>query len=275
MHDDPAQAQRSPTHKKNGKLRKAYFEELLEPLQVKLSAMQRWLQRENRRLVVLFEGRDAAGKGGAINCFTSVLNPRYCKVAALPKPTERERTQWYFQRYVEHLPAGGEITLFDRSWYNRAGVEKVMGFCTDAEYRRFLKSCPAFERMLVDDGILLLKYWFAVDQKEQEKRFLERIQDPIKRWKLSPVDMAARERYDDYTQARERMFKHTHTAWAPWRLVDCNDQRRGRLNMVADLLERIPWSDAELEPIDYQPLSRAALGREQTSSRVEFVPERY
>ncbi len=262
-------------YRKNGKLKRTYFDDQIKPLQVQLNAMHRWLQRENKRLVILFEGRDAAGKGGAINIFTSVLNPRYCKIAALAKPTERERGQWYFQRYVSHLPATGEITLFDRSWYNRAGVEKVMGFCSDEEHKKFLDSCPAFEQMLVEDGVILLKYWFAVDQKEQEKRFLDRIKDPVKRWKLSPVDMAARERFDDYTRAREVMFEHTHTPSAPWHLVDCNDQRQGRLNMVADALHRIPWVDQEMEKVDYKPLCKKELSLERTSSHVEFVEERY
>ena len=233
--------------------RKAY-EKALEPLQVQLVEMHRWLQATGQRLVILFEGRDTAGKGGAINCFTQVLNPRFCRVAALPKPSEREKTQWYFQRYVEHLPAAGEITLFDRSWYNRAGVEHVMGFCTEAEYKRFLHDTPVFERMLTGDGILLFKYWFAVDQKYQEERFASRLEDPVKRWKISPIDIAAREHYADYGRARDAMFRATHTSEAPWYLVDANDQRRARLNMVSHLLDVLPDRKVKEEKIELPPL---------------------
>jgi polyphosphate kinase 2 len=237
-------------------LKKSQYEELLQPLQQELSEMHRWLQHAGKRLVVLFEGRDTAGKGGAINCFTRVLNPRTCRVVALPKPSDRERTQWYFQRYVEHLPAAGEITLFDRSWYNRAGVEKVMGFCSEAQYKAFLRDVPTFERMLVGDGILLFKYWFAVDQRQQEERFAERITDPIKRYKISPMDLEARSRYDDYTRAAEAMFRHTHIAEAPWHVVDANDQRRARLNMLRHLLDALPDHHVPLEEIKLAPLGR-------------------
>ena len=222
------------------KLKRKEYVAALEPLQVELVAMSRWLQHTGKRLVVVIEGRDTAGKGGVINAISEFLNPRHCHVLALPKPSDRESTQWYFQRYVHHLPAAGEILLMDRSWYNRAGVEKVMGFCTDTQYKAFLQQVPIFEKLLVDDGILLLKYWLGVDQAKQEERFAERLQDPLKKWKLSPVDLQARAKYADYTQAREAMLKATHTAEAPWTLVDFNDQRIGRLTLIRDLLDRLP-----------------------------------
>jgi polyphosphate kinase 2 len=255
-------------------LRKKEYLAHLHPLQVELSQMHRWLQAHGRRLVVLFEGRDTAGKGGAINCFTQVLNPRHCRIAALPKPSERERTQWYFQRYVAHLPSAGEIVLFDRSWYNRAGVEKVMGFCTDAQYDAFLRDVVTFERLLVADGILLFKYWFAVDQARQEERFAARIDDPIKRYKISPMDLEARSRYADYTRAAEAMFRHTHVAEAPWHVVDANDQRRARLNMIHHLLDALPDHDVPLERLHLKPL-KGAPGVHRVRARVSRVPERY
>ena len=232
-----------------GKLKRKHYDAALEALEVELNQVQRWLQHTGQRLVVVFEGRDTAGKGGAIGVFSDCLNPRSCRVVALPKPTERERTQWYFQRYVEHLPAAGEIVLFDRSWYNRAGVEKVMGFCSEAEYQRFLVACPIFEQQLVDDGILLHKYWLGCDQALQEQRFAERIEDPVKRWKISPMDLAARERYDAYTHARDAMLAATHTPHAPWRLVDMNDQKQGRLDLVRDLLDQLPDHQVEWPPV--------------------------
>ena len=238
--------------------RKEYLKEL-EPLQVDLVSMARWLQHTGKRVVVVIEGRDTAGKGGVINAIAQYLNPRQCHVVALPKPSDRERTQWYFQRYVSHLPAAGEISLLDRSWYNRAGVEKVMGFCDDAQYKAFLQQAPVFEKLLVDDGILLFKYWLAVDQAKQEERFAERLQDPLKKWKLSPIDLKARESYADYTKAREAMLKATHTEQAPWTLVDFNDQRRGRLSLIRNLLDRLPDTHVpedkfELPPLDGKPL---------------------
>lgn len=234
--------------------RKAY-KALLEPMQVELADVARWLRTSGQRLLVILEGRDTAGKGGAIEAISEHLNPRQCRVVALPKPSDREATQWYFQRYVAHLPAAGEIALFDRSWYNRAGVERVMGFAGAAEVDRFLAQTPAFERQLVDDGILLFKYWLCCDQAEQERRFAERLTDPLKRWKLSPMDVASRERYEDYTRAREAMLEATHTAHAPWTLVDFNDQRLGRLTLIRDLLDRLP--DVRVEPPDvgFPPLT--------------------
>ena len=233
-----------------GRLRKSGYKDLLAPLQLELVQMAEWLQASGRRLVVLFEGRDTAGKGGAIKAISEHLNPRQCRVVALPKPGGRESSQWYFQRYAAHLPAAGEMTLFDRSWYNRAGVERVMGYCTPAQCEAFLKQAPVFERQLVEDGILLFKYWLCVDQAQQEQRFAERCEDPLKGWKLSPVDLQARQLYAEYTRAREAMLAATHTAHAPWTLVDFNDQRRGRLTLIRDLLDRLPDKPvAERRPV--------------------------
>ena len=238
--------------------RKAY-EAALEPMREELVAMARWARVTGQRIVVIFEGRDTAGKGGAIRAVSETLNPRQCHVVALGKPTEDEQGQWYFQRYVPHLPTKGEIVLFDRSWYNRAGVEKVMGFASDEQVEHFLDQVPTFEKMLVDDGILLFKYWLGADQDKQEERLRERLEDPLKRWKLSPIDLAARDKYDAYTKAREEMLARTHTEWAPWTLVDFNDQKQGRLTLVRDLLDRLPDTEcdpAELEfpDLDHQPL---------------------
>jgi polyphosphate kinase 2 len=216
--------------------------------------MARWLAETGQRIVVLFEGRDTAGKGGSIEMISRVLNPRQCRVAALPSPSDRERQQWYFQRYIPYLPAKGEMTLFDRSWYNRAGVEPVMGFCTEEESAAFLKAVPEFERHLVDDGILFFKYWLCCDQQRQEERFENRLLNPLKRWKLSPIDIEARNRYEAYTEARERMLKATHTDFAPWTLVDFNDQSLGRLTLVRDFLDRIPDTDLPHKDIEWPPL---------------------
>lgn len=237
------------------KLKCKDYEKQLEPLQEQLAAMARWLQHSGRRIVVLFEGRDTAGKGGVIDAIRAHLNPRQCRVTALPKPTDRETTQWYFQRYMPHLPAAGEIVLFDRSWYNRAGVEKVMGFATDAQVRAFLQQAPAFEKLLVDDGILLFKYWLCCDQAKQEERFAERLDDPLKRWKLSPIDLGARSHYADYTRAREAMLKATHTTHAPWTLVDFNDQKWGRLTLIRDLLQRLPDTRVPDAKLEFAPLA--------------------
>jgi polyphosphate kinase 2 len=230
-------------------MKKKKYEEHLEALAVKLVEMQRWQIHSGQRIVVLFEGRDAAGKGGVIKAISEYLDTRHYRIVALAKPNERESTQWYYQRYIEHLPAAGEIVLFDRSWYNRAGVEHVMGFCTDAEYQRFLQECPVFERGLVNDGIKLFKYWLAVDQAEQEERFAERAANPLKRWKISPIDLAAREQYRAYGDARDAMFKHTHTDVAPWHVVDFNDQRRGRLNLIRHLLDHLPDRKIPIKPL--------------------------
>ncbi|MEO7634180.1 MAG: polyphosphate kinase 2 [Sphingomicrobium sp.] len=236
------------------KLSQEQFDELAKPHTKELSAMARWVQETKQRVVILFEGRDTAGKGGSIDMFARVLNPRQCRVVALPGPNERERTQWYFQRYVEHLPAEGEIVLFDRSWYNRAGVEPVMNFCTPEQTTAFLKAAPEFERHLVDDGIFLFKYWLCCDQEVQEERFENRLHNPMKRWKLSPIDLAARKHYHDYTRARERMLKATHTDFAPWTLVDFNDQPVGRLTLLRDFLDRMPDSELPLADIPWPAL---------------------
>ncbi|KPF63906.1 polyphosphate kinase 2 [Porphyrobacter sp. AAP60] len=230
------------------------YEAALEPLTLELVSMARWAKATGARIVVLFEGRDTAGKGGAIGAVREKLNPRQCRTVALTKPTEAELGQWYFQRYVAHLPTAGEIVLFDRSWYNRAGVERVMGYASKPQVDAFLKAVPTFEKLLVDDGILLFKYWLTTDQQQQEERLRERLDDPLKRWKLSPIDLAAREKYDDYTAAREAMLKATHTDHAPWTLVDFNDQRRGRLTLVRDLLSRVPDTHEEPDAIDFLDL---------------------
>jgi len=228
--------------------RRLYFRELFR-LQGELVKLQDWVQSQKLRVVVLFEGRDSAGKGGAIKRITQRLNPRVCRVAALPAPSERERTQWYFQRYVAHLPAGGEIVLFDRSWYNRAGVERVMGFCSDDEYEEFFRSVPEFERMLVRSGVYLIKYWFSITDEEQAFRFNMRIHDPLKQWKLSPMDVEARRRWEDYTRAKEVMLQRTHIPEAPWWLVEAVDKKRARLNCISHLLDQIPYGEIEHPPV--------------------------
>lgn len=237
-------------------MKRKEYETALEPMREELVAMARWVRVTGQRIVVLFEGRDTAGKGGAIRAVSEKLNPRQCRTVALGTPTEAEQGQWYFQRYAGHLPTTGEIVLFDRSWYNRAGVEKVMGFATDAQVEQFLDQVPVFEKMLVDDGILLFKYWLGADQEKQEERLRERLDDPLKRWKLSPIDLAAREKYDAYTEAREEMLRRTHTDWAPWTLVDFNDQKQGRLTLVRDLLDRLPDTRCDPAEIDFPALGR-------------------
>ncbi|TRD11204.1 polyphosphate kinase 2 [Erythrobacter insulae] len=232
------------------------YRKLLEPMTEELVSVARWARMTGARIVVLFEGRDTAGKGGAIRAVRDKLNPRQCRTVALGKPTDDERGQWYFQKYIKHLPTTGEIVLFDRSWYNRAGVEKVMGFASAAEVERFLDQVPTFEKMLTDDGILLFKYWLTTDQAEQEERLKERLDDPLKRWKLSPIDLAARDQYDAYTDAREAMLKRTHTDNAPWTLINFNDQKRGRLTLVRDLLDRLPDTDIRPPEIEFPDLDR-------------------
>jgi len=239
---------------KSKKLGKSDYEERLEPLQRELNRLARWLQHTGRRLLVVVEGRDTAGKGGVISAISECLNTRQCHVIALGKPTEVERTQWYFQRYVRYLPAAGQIVLFDRSWYNRAGVERVMGFCTDDQYKRFIAQVPVFEKMLVDEGIMLFKYWLTVDQALQEERFRERAEDPLKRWKLSPIDLEARAKYQEYGKARDVMLEATHTRDAPWTLVDFNDQRRGRLTLIRHLLDEVLDIEVPDQPFVFPPL---------------------
>ena len=257
----------------SGRIGKGEYLEKLAPLQLELNQMARWLQTAGKRLMVLIEGRDTAGKGGVIAALADTLNPRQCHVVALPKPSDRERTQWYFQRYVSHLPAAGEIALFDRSWYNRAGVEKVMGFCSPAETAAFLAQVPAFEKLLVDDGILLFKYWLTVDQAQQEERFAERLEDPMKQWKLSPIDLKAREKYADYGRARDAMLAATHNKRAPWTLVDFNDQRRGRLTLIRHLLDHLPDTQVAAEKIDMPPLPGKPL-KEVFRGPLKPIPSR-
>jgi polyphosphate kinase 2 len=228
--------------------RDVYFRELFR-LQGELVKLQDWIVHKKLKVVVVFEGRDAAGKGGVIKRITQRMNPRVCRVAALPAPNERERTQWYFQRYVTHLPAGGEIVLFDRSWYNRAGVERVMGFCSEEDVEEFFRTAPEFEKMLVRSGIILLKYWFSITDEEQHKRFMMRIRDPLKQWKLSPMDLESRRRWEKYTKAKEAMLTHTHIAEAPWWIVDADDKKRARLNCLAHLLAQIPAEEVPRERI--------------------------
>jgi polyphosphate kinase 2 len=236
-----------------GRLKKSAYEAELFRLQAELVKMQEWVRREGERLVVVFEGRDAAGKGSTIKRVTQYLNPRVARIVALPVPTERERTQWYFQRYVEHLPAAGEIVLFDRSWYNRAGVERVLGYCTPEEHQRFLRQCPIFERMLVEDGIRLHKYWFSVSDVEQQRRFESRLTDPMRRWKLSPTDLESITRWEDYSRAKDDMFVHTDIPEARWNVVESDDKRRSRINMIAHLLSQVPYEDVEAPLLDLPP----------------------
>ena len=239
------------------RLSKSEYLDQLAPLELQLNNLARWLAHEGRRLVLVFEGRDAAGKGGAIAAIADTLNPRQCRVVALSKPSEREQSQWYFQRYVPHLPAAGEMLLLDRSWYNRAGVERVMGYCSEQQAQDFLQQAPVFEKMLSDDGVLLFKYWLSVDQAQQEARFAERLSDPLKRWKLSPIDLQARAKYADYGRARDAMLKATHTTHAPWTVVDFNDQRRGRLALIRDLLARVPDTAVAPQALQMPPLDAA------------------
>ena len=227
-----------------GMARDVYEAELLR-LQAELTTMTEWIRATGARVVVVFEGRDAAGKGGVIKRVSQYLSPRICRIVALPAPTERERTQWYFQRYVAHLPSAGELVLFDRSWYNRAGVEHVMGFCTSEEYHRFLAQCPVFEHLLLEDGIILVKYWFSVSDAEQERRFQARVHDPLRRWKLSEIDLEARQRWSDYSRAKDAMFLHTDTPESPWYVVDAEDKRAARINCIAHLLDRVPYTQVD------------------------------
>jgi len=250
------------------------YEEELFRLQAELVKLQEWVRVEGARLVVVFEGRDAAGKGGVIKRITQSLNPRSCRVVALAAPTERERTQWYFQRYVPHLPATGEMVLFDRSWYNRAGVERVMGFCTEEEYREFLRSCPEFERMLIRSGVVLIKYWFSVSDAEQERRFQRRIDDPTRRWKLSPIDLKSRELWVEYSRAKDEMFSHTDTKQSPWYVVEADDKRRARLNCIRHLLSMVPYQDLTPEPIVLPPRREGGYVRPPLSEQT-FVPDHY
>jgi polyphosphate kinase len=257
------------------KLNKKIYEQELGRLQIELVKLQEWVKNNGLKVVVVFEGRDAAGKGGIIKRITECLSPRICRVAALPAPTDREKTQWYFQRYVAQLPAAGEIVLFDRSWYNRAGVERVMEFCSEEEYREFLRSCPDFERMLIRSGIILVKYWISVSDEEQELRFQARIKDPTKRWKLSPMDLQSRSRWVEYSKAKDEMFKYTDIKQAPWYVVNSDDKRRARLNCISHLLSIIPYKDLTPEKIKLPPRQEDIGYVRPPMSDQTFVPEKY
>jgi len=246
----------------------------LRKLQVELVKLQEWIRHEGLRVVVLFEGRDAAGKGGAIQRITECLNPRVCRIVALAKPTERESTEWYFQRYVTHLPAAGEMVLFDRSWYNRAGVERVMGFCTDAQYQDFMQSCPEFERILIRSGIILIKYWFSVSDAEQEKRFQDRMNNPTKRWKISPMDLESRKHWADYSRAKDDMFAITDTKQSPWFVVNAENKKAARLNVIRHLLSMIPYHDLTPESLKLPPLEKSKYVRPPIYEQ-NFIPEVY
>jgi polyphosphate kinase 2 len=263
---------RTPAPKK---LPRKIYERELERLGLELAKLQEWVRARSLKVVVIFEGRDAAGKGGAIKTITLGLNPRVARVVALPAPTERERTQWYFQRYVPHLPAAGEIVLFDRSWYNRAGVERVMGFATADEIEEFYRSCPEFERMLVRSGIVLVKYWFSVSDEEQERRFQARLSSPTTRWKLSPMDLVSRTRWVDYSIAKDEMFRHTDIKQAPWYVVNADDKRRARLNVISHLLSLIPYEDLTPEPIVLPPREPDRGYVRPPMDEQTFVPEVY
>ncbi|MET1051411.1 MAG: polyphosphate kinase 2 [Mycetocola sp.] len=259
--------------KKNKRLDKALYEAELERLQVELVTMQRWVAANGTRVLVLFEGRDAAGKGGAIKRIIQYLNPRSARVVALPTPSERERGQWYFQRYIEHLPTAGEIVLMDRSWYNRAGVERVMDYCTPEEYDRFIAQVPTFERLLVEDGIILIKYWFSVSDKEQQKRFKSRLKDPMRRWKLSETDLASITRWEDYSQAKDSMFAATDTPEAPWWTVESDDKRSARLNAISHLLSQVPYEDSEAPTVTIPERPDATEADRPDKDEQRFVPD--
>ena len=258
---------------KKKKLTKPDYEDNLRKLQIELVKLQKWIRSKKLKVVVIFEGRDAAGKGGVIKRITQRLNPRVCRVVALTTPTEKEKSEWYFQRYVAHLPAAGEMVLFDRSWYNRAGVEYVMGFCTEEEHKEFLRSCPEFERMLVRSGIKLVKYWFSISDEEQEARFQDRIKDRTKRWKLSEMDMASRANWVDYSKAKDIMFAHTDIKQAPWYVVNADDKRRARLNCINHLLSLIPYEDIPPEPIGLPPRQKEVGYVRPPIEDQNFVPE--
>jgi len=256
----------------NGASPSAYDRELLR-LQGELVKMQQWIHDEGRRLVVVVEGRDAAGKGGVIKRITEYLNPRWCRIAALPAPSDRERTEWYFQRYIANLPAGGEIVLFDRSWYNRAGVERVMGFCSDDDVQRFFRQCPSFERMLLDDGIFLVKYWFSVSDDEQERRFKNRLEDPLKRWKLSPMDLEGRKRWVEYSRAKDDMFAHTDLPDTPWWEVEADNKIHARINCIAHLLSLVPYVSHPADKVKLAPRAKAGGYVRPPKERYRYVPD--
>ncbi|MBI9073322.1 MAG: polyphosphate kinase 2 [Melioribacteraceae bacterium] len=266
--------EKNKTIKKKKLTNKVYLKEL-DKLQIELVKLQEWIKQENKKVVVIFEGRDAAGKGGVIKRITECLNPRMCKVVALGTPTEREKTQWYFQRYVPHLPATGEIILFDRSWYNRAGVEKVMGFCTDEEHQEFLRSCPNFERMLIRSGITLIKYWFSVSDDEQEKRFQSRIHDITKRWKLSPMDLESREKWVEYSKAKDEMFAYTDIKQSPWYVVEADAKKKARLNCIHHFISQFNYVDLTPDPIELPERKKIASYKRPPIGDQTFIPEIY
>jgi polyphosphate kinase 2 len=251
------------------------YEKELSKLHTELVHLQEWVKSQKLKVVVIFEGRDASGKGGTIKRIMEPLNPRVCKVVALGIPTEKEKTQWYFQRYVQYLPAAGEMVFFDRSWYNRAGVEKVMGFCTEEEYHEFLRSCPEFERMLVRSGIILLKYWFSVSDEEQERRFKNRIKNPVKRWKFSPMDLESRSRWLEYSKAKDTMFSHTDTKQVPWYVVDADNKKKARLNCIHHILSQIPYKHLDLTPVELPELPDYKAYVRPPMNYQTFVPEKY
>jgi polyphosphate kinase 2 len=251
------------------------YEESLSELHNELVHLQEWVKNQGLKVVIIFEGRDASGKGGTIKRFTEPLNPRVCRVVALGVPTEKEKSQWYFQRFVQHLPAAGEIVVFDRSWYNRAGVEKVMGFCTNNEYEEFLRSCPEFERMLVRSGTIVLKYWFSVSDEEQEKRFTGRIENPMKRWKFSPMDLESRSKWLEYSKAKDNMFAHTDTKQVPWFVVDADNKKKARLNCISHIISKIPYKPMNLEPIILPTLPKHEGYVRPPMDYQTFVPEKY
>ena len=258
---------------KNKRIAKDKYDKELKRLQLELIKLQEWVRHSGKRIAIIFEGRDAAGKGGVINRISAPLNPRFCRVVALGTPTEREKTQWYFQRYVEHLPSAGEIVIFDRSWYNRAGVERVMGFCSDTQYEQFLVSCPTFENLLLEDGIKLIKYWFSVSDNEQEKRFQDRVNNPMKNWKLSPMDLEARNRWVEYSQAKDVMFEHTDLTSSPWWVVDGEEKRSARLNCIEHLITQFDYSEVKKAKLSL-PNRRIAKGLQRPPiDSQKFVPK--
>ncbi len=263
------------TDEKSTETKKFNYDAEMAKLHLELVNLQEWVKSQGLKVVIIFEGRDASGKGGTIKRFTEPLNPRVCKVVALGVPTEREKTQWYFQRYVPYLPAAGEIVLLDRSWYNRAGVEKVMGFCTDDEYHEFLRSCPEFERMLVRSGIIVLKYWFSVNDEEQERRFNNRINNPLKRWKFSPMDLESRSRWMEYSKAKDAMFAHTDTKQVPWFVVNADNKKKARLNCISHVLSKIPYEKSNMEPIELPELPSDKGYVRPPIDYQTFVPEKY
>ena len=260
---------------KKKKLDSDEYEELLRDLEIELVKLQEWVKANKLKVVVVFEGRDAAGKGGVIKTIAGCLNPRICRIVALGIPTEKEKSQWYFQRYVSELPSGGEIVLFDRSWYNRAGVEQVMGYCTNEEFEEFLRSCPEFEKMLIRSGTILIKYWFSVSDHEQEKRFQDRITDPTKRWKISPMDIESRDKWVEYSMAKDKMFSYTDTKQSPWYVVRADDKKRARLNCIRHLLSLIPYEDLTPKPLKLPPLKHDLAYVRPPVSEQTFVPEKY